>query len=148
MRALRRISPRVADVFDANKYTILALILLFAIGVVAVDQVRIGNAQDKTERAVAQAAEAAQLAKRTSARQSRIIKDNTRNIQELRRQKANILTLKRTNCGVRLAMLKAAEGAKATRGAEAAAGYRRIANLFPAENCKGLGALPPTQSLG
>lgn len=129
-----------------NKYTILATLTALALGFSAVGYFQIRHAQHGAKETALQATKLARTNAVLLKKTARLGKANARNIAELQRQKASIQNLRKTNCGIRLAMLRAAAGAKVTRGPRAAEGYRRIARLFPASNCERQEQIVPRQA--
>lgn len=60
---------------------------------------------------------------------------------DLRDAKSDVTDLRKTNCGIRLAMLQAAQGAESSNapGSEQrAANFRDIAELWPVSQCDGV----------
>jgi hypothetical protein len=57
---------------------------------------------------------------------------------DLANAKSDVKELRKTNCGIRLAMIQAAEGAEASGATDRAMNYRDIADLWPASQCDGV----------
>lgn len=118
-----------------HRFVILTTLLAVAVGIMCYTLVGMRVNQDKIESQQVKLANNDKQLRALSAQNHRLIIDNKVNITELQRQKASIASLRRTNCGIRKALLQGAVRAeKAGRQAEARQ-TRAFLKIFPAENC-------------